>query len=213
MKKLFSIIFFFIIMILFQGVSFVDAIEVSVGAGLIKPYINIRSTGDIFFGEGSGNELKDVIGISAIGSTYFLNGNVRLQATKFMAIEVGTNYWSKTEKRTLPKLDNMKVSTTFRDISFEANAVFLHRKYALVPFYGGGIALHILHINIKPEEFPESGEKATKIKPGLILFAGLEKQIKHNIKFFISMRFENIPGWDQWFLKAYGGFRFNLFHK
>jgi len=213
MKKLLSIIFFFITIILFLGSSFVNAIEVSVGAGFLKPYINITSAGDIFFGEGSGNEMKEIIGISSVGSTYFLNGNVRLQGIKFMAIELGANYWSKTEKRTLPMLDNMNVSTTFRNISFEANAVFLHRKYALVPFYGGGVALHVLNITIKPEEFPESGEKATKIKPGIVLFAGLEKQIKHNMKFFVSMRFENIPGWDQWLLNANAGIRFNLFCK
>ena len=44
----------------------------------------------------------------------------------------------------------------------EANAVFLHRKYAIVPFYGGGMVVHMLNINIQPEEFPESGENATE---------------------------------------------------
>ena len=94
-----------------------DAIEVSVGAVFFKPYININKTGDVFFGEGSGDELVNIIGINSVGSTYFLNGNIRFQATKFMAIELGANYWSKTEKRTLPAIDDMNVNTSFQDIS------------------------------------------------------------------------------------------------
>ena len=178
------------------------------GAGYAKLSLDIKPIGDDLLGVGSGQELKDVIGLKKAGNTYWLTGNVRFYRIKYCTFEAETSYWSKTEKTKPPALNFVDVKTTFRDFSIGGNAIFISQKKKIKPFLGAGVALHFLQLNVKPVQFPEVAEKGKKTKAGLNVLGGLEIPLKNKFSLFIAGRFDIVPNWNQF--KIYSGIRYNI---
>ncbi len=205
MKKIVIIILIFFI----EAISKIYAGEIEIGiqGGYSFPSISIEKAGDEIFGSGSGKELKDIIGLKDVGGNFWLGGSVNLLAHKYFYIQSEINYWSKTETTRATYLPEIQVNTKFSDVSIGANIILKQNKrYPL--FFGGGLSLHHLKINVNPISFPEVANEGSKNKIGFAIIFGIRFNFKTKYGIIIGVRDDFVNSWNQ--VRIYSSFLFKL---
>ncbi|MGQ9620458.1 MAG: hypothetical protein ACUVTX_05670 [Bacteroidales bacterium] len=182
--------------------------SIALSGGIVKPFISVEPIGDDFFGAGTGEDWKQVIGLTSVGFSYWITGNMRFFPMKSILLEADMSYWRKTEQTNPSLLPDVKVDNIFRDFSIGLNAVYQLKGEKFTPFFGGGVQLHFLRAQVEPEGFPEISEKASLKKIGACLSGGIDIALNKKLSFFVASRYDYVPDWH--LIKMYSGIRYHI---